>query len=181
MGSDPLTASMMAQSDPHGWLAPGRHAVASPSRWGKSYGIILVLDKEYDSHSPIPENARDLLTSGDISELREIHQDHKPRVRKIFDMVDKDDCRLWTISMLPDLRTWVNESAKVVLPGDAAHAMYPYLAQVCHAFALTSSKFFGKRLSYAVTTKEQQWQQKMQRPFANASLEPLPPLKFLSQ
>jgi hypothetical protein len=34
------------------------------------------------------------------------------------------------ISMLPDPRTWVSESGKVVLMGDAAHGMHPYLSQV---------------------------------------------------
>jgi salicylate hydroxylase len=130
MRADPLTAAIMAQPDPHGWLAPGRHAVASPARYGKSYSIVLVLDKEHDRHPPIPENARDWYTRGDIKELRDMYQDHEPRLRKVLDMVDEDDCRLWTISMLPDLRTWVSESGKVVLLGDAAHAMHPYLAQV---------------------------------------------------
>lgn len=130
MREEPLTASLMAQPDPHGWLAPGRHAVASAARHGEFYGFVLILDEEYDRHPPILENARDWQTRGDIKELRAIYQDHEPRLRKILDMVKEDDCRLWRISMLPDLKTWVSQSGKVVLLGDAAHAMHPYLAQV---------------------------------------------------
>lgn len=131
MRADPLTAQIMAQPDPHGWLAPGRHAVASPVQWGEAYTMVLILDAEYDNHPPLPENARNWRTRGDIKALREIYQDHEPRVRKILDMVDEEDCRLWAIGMLSDLKTWVSESGKVVLLGDAAHAMHPYLAQVC--------------------------------------------------
>jgi hypothetical protein len=113
-----------------GWLAPGRHAVASPAQEGQSYNFILIIDKEHNRHPTTPENARDWQTRGNIDELKDMYQDHEPRVRKILDMVEPDDCRLWSISMLPNLKTWVSNSGKVVLLGNAAHAMYPYLAQV---------------------------------------------------
>lgn len=145
MRSDPLTAQIMAQPDPHGWLAPGRHAVASAMRWGAGYGIILIIDKDYDRHPAIPAGARDWQTRGPIKELREMYQDHEPRVRRILDMVEEDDCRLWRISMLPDLKTWVSESGKVVLLGDAVHAMHPYLAQVKRIPALYLASSFQKR------------------------------------
>ncbi|KAF8859160.1 FAD/NAD(P)-binding domain-containing protein [Acephala macrosclerotiorum] len=146
MRADPLTAPMMAHPDPHGWLAPGRHAVASPGCHGAIYGIILIIDKEHGPRSR-------LANGGDIKELRDRYQDHEPRVRKILDMVKEDDCRLWRISMLPDLKSWVSESGKVVLLGDAAHAMHPYLAQGS-AMATEDAAALGECLSRATEVSQ---------------------------
>jgi 2-polyprenyl-6-methoxyphenol hydroxylase-like FAD-dependent oxidoreductase len=33
---------------------------------------------------------------------------------------------------MPPLERWVSESGKVVIVGDAGHAMLPYANQVCH-------------------------------------------------
>ena len=55
MRADPLTAAIMVQPDPHGWLAPGRHAVASPVQWGEAYTMVLILDSGHDHHPPLPE------------------------------------------------------------------------------------------------------------------------------
>ncbi|CZR68677.1 uncharacterized protein PAC_18576 [Phialocephala subalpina] len=151
--ADPLTEPLMSQPDPQGWLAPGRHAVASPGRHGAIYGIILVIDKEHDRHPPIPKDARDWKTRGDIKELRDMYQDHEPRVRRILDMVKEDDCRMWRISMLPDLKSWVSESGKVVLLGDAAHAMHPYLAQGS-AMATEDATALGECLSRATEVSQ---------------------------
>lgn len=130
MRADPLTAPFMAQPDPRGWLAPGRHAVSSPARWGEFYYIILIIDQEHEQHPTIPEGARNWETMGNIKELRDVYSDHEPVMRRILEKVEEEDCRLWRISMLPDLPSWVSGSGKVVLVGDAAHAMCPYLAQV---------------------------------------------------
>jgi hypothetical protein len=48
----------------------------------------------------------------------------------MFELVKPEDCFLWKIAYLPPLETWVSRSGKVVLLGDAAHAMVPHLGMV---------------------------------------------------
>ena len=52
------------------------------------------------------------------------------QLRKAVEYVLAEVCRLWNILSLPDLPSWVTVGGHVVLLGDAAHAMRPYLAQV---------------------------------------------------
>lgn len=54
----------------------------------------------------------------------------EPRVRKFVELVEPDDCFIWKIAYLPPLPTWVGASGKVVVLGDAAHAMVPHLGAV---------------------------------------------------
>lgn len=65
----------------------------------------------------------------DIEQVRKEYEDFEPTVRGAFEAAD--ECHQWAISEVPDLPGWVSQSGKVVLMGDAAHAMYPYAGQVC--------------------------------------------------
>jgi 2-polyprenyl-6-methoxyphenol hydroxylase-like FAD-dependent oxidoreductase len=55
---------------------------------------------------------------------------YEARLRKALEYVPAEECRLWNNLSRPDLPTWVSVGGNVVLLGDAAHAMRPYLAQV---------------------------------------------------
>jgi salicylate hydroxylase len=158
MRSDPLTASLINNPSPTGWLAPGRHAVATPVHFGDSYGMIVVFDQDYSEKPSIPEDARNWETKGDIQELRGLFADHEPRFRKLLDLIQSEDCRLWRIGMLPNLERWVSQSGMVVVVGDAAHAMHPYLAQVC-SLIIVNELFMLKE------NREQLWLLKMELPW----------------
>ena len=51
-----------------------------------------------------------------------------PLIARILSKVPA--CLKWQLVELEKIPTWVSSSGKVVLLGDAAHAMLPFLAQV---------------------------------------------------
>ena len=90
--------------------------------------MIVMIDHD-DPRAPyIPPDAN-WNTKGDVQKLRDSFVDHELRFRRVLDLMKPEDCRLWRISTMPDLPTWVSPSGRVVVTGDAAHAMCPYLAQ----------------------------------------------------
>jgi hypothetical protein len=91
--------------------------------------MIAVFDEAYEGKPETPLHTN-WNTKGDVDHLRKAFADYDPRLRRALDYVPADECRLWNILSLPDLPTWVSPSGNVVILGDAAHAMRPYLAQV---------------------------------------------------
>lgn len=101
------------------WLGEGRMAVCDP-----------VLD-EYDMTLPfISEegNFGDWNHYGDPAEIRKQYASFHPSLRKVLEHIDR--CKLWRLTDLPPLDRWFSRSGKVVILGDAAHAMSPYGGQV---------------------------------------------------
>ena len=130
MEKDPVTAPLINSASTTGWLGPGRHAIGS-SAWGGSYGFNAIVDINYTyPGKPEPPEYTNWETKADTKLLQAAFADFEPRFRKTLEFVKEGECRLWRILMLPDLKTWVSASGKVVLAGDAAHAMCPYMAQV---------------------------------------------------
>lgn len=60
--------------------------------------------------------------------LKEEYDDFEDTVKEIIDCVDYT--HKYAIAEVPDLPSWLSENWKLVLLGDAEHAMMPYAAQV---------------------------------------------------
>jgi salicylate hydroxylase len=106
MRSDPITAPLIGSIDSHrnttAWLAPGRHCICSPARWGEFYRMIIMVNQA-DPRAPyIPADAN-WNTKGDVQKLRDSFTDHELRFRRVLDLMKLEDCRLWRISTMPDL------------------------------------------------------------------------------
>ena len=119
MRKDPETAKLMSDLNSNAWIGHQRHVMAYPIRQGAIYNLVL-------SH-PNQANAGEWNRPGDIEHMNAIYADFDPVIRKAISRVES--CLLWTLADLPPLPSWLDESGKVVLIGDAAHAMVPYLAQ----------------------------------------------------
>lgn len=65
----------------------------------------------------------------DLAEVRKQFANVDPRLHKILDLCD-GECYIWKLSAIPTLDTWSSKSGKVVVIGDAAHAMLPFASQV---------------------------------------------------
>lgn len=129
MRADPITAPFMESKNLNGWWGPGRNTITLPLRQANMYDMIMLFDGNYAGKPETPLHTN-WNTMGDTKLLRAAFTDHEVRLRKAIEYVSGDECRLWNVLSLPDLKTWVSESGKVVLLGDSAHAMRPYLGQV---------------------------------------------------
>lgn len=119
MMSDPSSAELMLSPAANCWIGPGRHCMAYPIRGGSQYNIVM-------SH-PGQASVGKWNEPGDIDEMNRTYEKFDPVVRKTLSYVDK--ALKWTLADLPALPRWRSKNGRVVLVGDAAHAMLPYLSQ----------------------------------------------------
>lgn len=123
---DPETRALFQQRPPtfYLWTGPGRFVTGWATdteydcQWcDEDYGAI-------DSTRPWNE-------PGDIDELRARFKDFKAPFLQAF-LANGENCRRWRLAEVPNLPTWATPDGKIVLLGDAAHAMGPYAGQVCN-------------------------------------------------
>jgi salicylate hydroxylase len=67
----------------------------------------------------------------DLEEMRNRFKSFDRRIQKILSLV-KTGFK-WQLGSLPPLPRWMSRSGRVVLIGDAAYVMLPFLAQVSDA------------------------------------------------
>lgn len=74
-----------------------------------------------------------------LRDMREHFKDWDPRLRKLISMIKAT--LKWPLMSGSKLPTWIHPSNKLIITGDAAHSMLPYMSQ-----GLTSS---SKLVEYA--------------------------------
>ena len=119
MSADPVTASLMTDLNSNAWIGHHRHVMAYPVRQGAIYNLVMC-------H---PGQAKPGVWNepGDVEQMKAMYAEFDPVIQKVIAKVTS--CWRWTLADLPQLPSWVSKSGKVVLIGDAAHAMVPFLAQ----------------------------------------------------
>jgi salicylate hydroxylase len=122
MNQDPELAKFM--SDPNGnlWTGPGGRVMAYPIKNATLFNLVM-------SH-PGKAAVGKWNEPGDVNEMRKMHEDWDPVMQKILTHVDH--CLKWKLAYISPLKTWVGGSGKVVIIGDAAHGMLPYVSQILH-------------------------------------------------
>lgn len=67
---------------------------------------------------------------GDIRSVQAQFFDFESRVQKLLRLADPDACYQWRLSDIPALETWQSKTSRIVLIGDAAHAILPFAGMV---------------------------------------------------
>ncbi|KAG4432275.1 hypothetical protein IFR05_012242 [Cadophora sp. M221] len=171
MRSDPLTAPLMEGGGIHSWYGPFRQMICGPDSSSAWYRMTLIFypDSTLSSDDILAANSSSSYRLGSVDSLRECVKDFEPRVRKFASLVKPEDCFLWKIAHLPKLNSWVSESGKVAVLGDAAHAMVPHLGAGA-ASAVEDGAVLAECLSHAQSTsdihKALQTYEKLRRPRA---------------
>ncbi|GAB7347511.1 hypothetical protein MBLNU459_g4412t1 [Dothideomycetes sp. NU459] len=119
MMSDPRSAALMTSPAANCWLGEGRHIMAYPIRAGSEFNIVM-------SH-PGQASVGKWNEPGDIAEMNRTYENFDPTVLQFLSYVDS--ALKWTLADIPSLKRWRSKSGRVILLGDSAHAMLPYMSQ----------------------------------------------------
>lgn len=120
MHADNELAGLMNDPNANCWIGPSRHIMGYPVRKKQWYNLVM-------SHPGSLAGGK-IKETLDLKEMRDQFKSFEPRIRKALTHV-KTGVK-WQLGNLPLLPTWISKSGRVVLMGDAAHAMVPFLAQV---------------------------------------------------
>ena len=115
------TADLLDSDNLDLWVGPQAHIVSYLLVKNDQFNMVL-------TQPDISNNDEDLdisLQKVDIERVREIFEGWDPRLKAILEMATQASQS--TLGQIEDLGTWVDESSRLVLLGDSAHPMLPYL------------------------------------------------------
>ncbi|KAJ6779724.1 hypothetical protein PWT90_02067 [Aphanocladium album] len=122
MAANPDLVGWLAPGTTHGTLGPGRFVLSRPLHGGR-YGVQFI-DVDHADPGPVDGTWN---TPADVSRLRALFADFNPITRACLAQIERAE--KWQIAVGPKLDAWRSEHGRVVLLGDAAHAMIPHAAQ----------------------------------------------------
>jgi salicylate hydroxylase len=138
MESDPELKRLYENPSTISWWGDRRNIIAGPI-WPRScYDLHLTATIDFQLPQELEQiRAGDISTRKTwtgplapelVSKVREAFADFDPVIGKMLQGVD--NLWHWLISETPPLPTWSSENKKVVLVGDAAHSLAPWIGQV---------------------------------------------------
>ncbi|KAH8899860.1 FAD/NAD(P)-binding domain-containing protein [Thozetella sp. PMI_491] len=142
--SDPEFQSLGFDNGAVIWLGPYQHVVGYYAQGTSTYNwVIQVQDDE--AH----EEAWKL--KGDPAKLRASFEGWDWRLRKIIDRIESPF--LWSLRDRPMLKSWLSPEGNLILLGDSAHPMLPYVGQGA-ACAAEDAVALGECLAHALSHSE---------------------------
>ncbi|KAG0650132.1 FAD-dependent monooxygenase 4 [Hyphodiscus hymeniophilus] len=119
------------------WIGEGRHVMTYTIAAGKSFNMVLSHVDNSDPATWRPETT--------IQDMRNSFEDWDPQLVKVIHMIDK--ALKWPLISGTPLTTWTAPSGRVIMLGDAAHAMVPYMSQGA-AMAVEDGAAIGEVLNF---------------------------------
>jgi salicylate hydroxylase len=124
VASDPRLEPYLTPGSAHGTLGPGRFSYFRVTPRGQLHLLFIAMN--YGSPEADGTNAN-WNTPGDPDELRSLFSDFSILPRACLEHIES--CLRWRIAVATPIDSWRGKSGRVLLLGDAAHAMLPHAAQ----------------------------------------------------
>ncbi|KAI6115943.1 hypothetical protein F5141DRAFT_636270 [Pisolithus sp. B1] len=136
--ADPDLRSLVETPEMTTWLGPQRHIVAYNIRAKEEYNIAMC----HTDRDP-PEELWRIEESAD--RMKEEFVGWEPRIQKLLSLIPST--LKWKLMDRAPLDTWIHESGKLTLLGDACHPILPYAAQGV-AMAIEDAAVLGNLFSH---------------------------------
>jgi 2-polyprenyl-6-methoxyphenol hydroxylase-like FAD-dependent oxidoreductase len=104
------------------WMAPDKHFLVFPISQNKLLNVVGFVTRD---KSQLGELKESWSCTGDIADMRKDFAGFENTVQKVMDNLTSIPSK-WLLNDRDPLAQWVYEDGRVVLVGDAAHAMLPY-------------------------------------------------------
>lgn len=114
-----------------------RQVVYYPIKNGKEVNIAIFAEQDWQEEG--------WMIKADKQELLSLFADYDQHTLTLLDAIDSETCFKWALFDRPPLDNWQDEN--VVLLGDAAHPMLPFLGQGA-AMAIEDAWFLAQALEY---------------------------------
>ena len=104
------------------WVGRDKHMLAFPISTNKLLNIVAFVSVDESELGSLKES---WVSEGEKQEVVEAFKDFEPMARRIVDLMPERPSK-WVVNDREPLEQWVYLDGKVVLLGDAAHAMSPH-------------------------------------------------------
>lgn len=122
MRANPKLNWLLESGNEMAWSAPGRYILSWPLPPNRDYDVVTCIQRPSD----VPAGRWGVTATPD--EARREFQDFCPEVVELLNHINT--AVKWTLAELPPLKTCRSDNGKVVLIGDAFHALIPHIAMV---------------------------------------------------
>ena len=122
MRGNPKLEWLLHSGNEMGWLGPGKYVLSWPMPANRDYDVVTCIQRPSD----VPAGRWGVTATPD--EARREFQDFCPEVVELLSHINT--AVKWTLAELPPLTTCRSDNGKVVLVGDAFHALIPHIAMV---------------------------------------------------
>lgn len=116
---DPVFEDLNLEYNTDIWIGPNSHVVTYYVRGGDLFNVVAILPDEPGEES--------FKAPGDMKKLWKHFEGWDPRLKAMLSKIDHS--YVWKLRDRPQLERWVHPQGNLVLLGDAAHPMLPYVAQ----------------------------------------------------
>ncbi|SPO05579.1 probable 2-polyprenyl-6-methoxyphenol hydroxylase and related FAD-dependent oxidoreductases [Cephalotrichum gorgonifer] len=119
MRQDPDTAWLLENPGLNIWIGDGRHVMTYSISGGNSFNMVLSHPSTSDPATWKQETA--------LGDMKAEFSGWDKTLTKLINMIDST--MKWPLSTGSKIERWIHPSNKLLMLGDAAHAMVPYMSQ----------------------------------------------------